>query len=55
MMTDHAIDKIWESLNEGGDLEEKIKPTFISDCKEFGMLVAIFNLGWMSATFDTGS
>ena len=51
-MTDYAIGKIWDALNEGGDLSESLKLPFIKDCKEFGMLVAIFNLGWMAASLD---
>ena len=48
-MTDYAIGKIWDSLNEGEDLSESLKLPFITDCKEYGVLVAVFNLGWMTS------
>ena len=51
-MTDYAIGKIWDALNESGDLQESLKLAFIKDCKEYGMLVAVFNLGWMAASLD---
>ena len=46
-MTDHAIEMMWESLNEGGDLKEEYKPEFARDCKEWGLLVAVYNMGFM--------
>jgi hypothetical protein len=45
-MTDHAIDKLWEALNEEDDLNRAHKTDFIHDCRKYGMLTAIFNLGW---------
>ena len=46
-MTDHQIEMVWNALNEGEDLSKHNKPIFVSDCKEYGLLVAIFNLGWL--------
>jgi len=46
-MRDHAIEKIWESLNEEGEPKDEFKVNFFSDCKKYGLLVAIFNLGFL--------
>lgn len=46
-MRDRAIEKVWEALNEDDDLDEKFKANFSSDCKEYGLLVAVYNLGFM--------
>ena len=46
-MRDHAIEKIWEALNEEGDKSDEFKDNFILDCKKYGLLVAIFNLGFL--------
>ena len=45
-MTDHQIEKLWEALNEDGDLDESLKAEFAITCRQHGILVAVFNLGW---------
>ena len=46
-MTDHAVEKMWQLINEGGDIPEMFKLEFARDCKEWGIIVAIYNLGFL--------
>ncbi len=45
-MNDYQAGKVWEALNEGKSLDVSLKPEFINDCKVYGLLVAVYNLGW---------
>lgn len=46
-MTDHAIELMWQLLNEDGDFPDTLKPEFVRACKKWGLIAAIYNLGFM--------